>query len=1131
MLEGSNILPKTIIANNNIIIDGAVCLTNFHKNNTEILYPMLKEKLYTINNGINPQELKFDSNVKIKNKFVWTSAAYRGLEILLDLWPKILEKLPDATLDISSYHSFPNNEQETKMKVIIDNHDSISHLGKLNTEELYQLTSTAEYWLYTNTFAETSCITGMEMLMNEVICLYYPVAGLVDTIGDYGIKVERGNELETILNLSEERKTELRKNGKEYALTCSWENRAKEWNTLVGLDNLLYTVDNYNNYQSIKFFTYPSDKCIISKVISKNQIWEPHMHIIFEKYINKESIVLEGGCHIGTHTLKLALLGKQLLAFEPLNKSHAILYDNIKINNIDNVTLYSEGLSNDPGEAYFETTQINNPGGSALSNNPMGVAEYAKMINSSKYPVKLITIDSLELNKLDFIKLDVEGYEINVIEGAINTIKRCKPIITLESWNNHFGEVCLQHTKNTFKILLDNGYTMEHIEGPDFLFLPPVNLCNLDNKITDKNTQHSYLPLYDTLLSPIRDTANNILEVGIGDFTNHNGGSLLLWHNYFTKAIIYGIDILPVNRVLDEVVNNKSIKIYTEVDAYDKSFVLNNLQGKKFDFLIEDGPHTLDSQEKFIELYSPLLSENGILIIEDIQDINFLKNLKNKTPEYLKKYIKSYDLRNNKKRYDDIVFTIDKINIFPPIIIICYNNYKYVDNTIKQLLKINKYFLNYIQILNNCSTCIDTINYLQNVKCKVIYNTLNSGPWICDTNNVQLYNSLPDKFILTDPDLEFNENLPSNFIEILITLSDKYNCFKIGFALDISENDKFFSSEYYQDKNIFDWETQFWKNKILDADYNLYEATIDTTFCLINKNNLDGLHLRIANNFTAKHLPWYKDNKIYNIYENYLNNISSTTCSFDPNRMISNISKVIINYIDNKYLKIHKNDEFFFIENRVDNSNLNFWKGVYTNWEMDTFNIFDRFLCKNKIFIDIGGWIGTTCMYAARKSKYVYSIEADYYSFVDLSTNCKINCENNYTLINKAIYNIDDIEIKFGKNKFLNNSKINDSTSQIYDDNEIIDKYFVVKTITLQCIIDNYNIIPSEISLIKVDIEGSEEYILNDLYKIYTLYNTPLYISFHYEWWKDKNLNRFKFLTELHKHQIKTNPFCSILFN
>ena len=466
MLEGSNILPKTIIENNNDIIDGAVCLTNFHKNNTEILYPILKDKLDTINNGINPQDFKFDCNRKIKNKFSWTSCNDRGFDNLLIIWPKILEKIPDATLDICSYKEYPQKILDT-----IKLYNSITYHGKLNTEELYKLISTSEYWLFTNKNMETSCITGLEMLMSEVICLYYPVGGLVDTIGDYGIKVEGGNEIDTILNLSEERKTELRKNGKEYALTCSWENRAKEWSKLLGLQNLLYTVDNYDNQQSIKFLTYPPNKCIISELISKNQVWEPHMHRIFEKYINKESIVIEGGCHIGTHTLKLALLGKQVLSFEPLHKSNEILYNNIKINNIDNVTLYSEGLSNVPGEAYFETIQINNPGAAGLSNNPMGKPNmYNKYCG--KYPVKLITIDSLELNKLDFIKLDVEGYEINVIEGAINTIKRCKPIITLESWKNHFGEVCLQHTKNTFKILFDNGYSMQHIAGPDFLFLP-----------------------------------------------------------------------------------------------------------------------------------------------------------------------------------------------------------------------------------------------------------------------------------------------------------------------------------------------------------------------------------------------------------------------------------------------------------------------------------------------------------------------------------------------------------------------------------------------------------------------------------------------------------------------------------
>ena len=79
--------------------------------------------------------------------------------------------------------------------------------------------------------------------------------------------------------------------------------------------------------------------------------------------------------------------------------------------------------------------------------------------------------------------------------------------------------------------------------------------------------------------------------------------------------------------------------------------------------------------------------------------------------------------------------------------------------------------------------------------------------------------------------------------------------------------------------------------------------------------------------------------------------------------------------------------------------------------------------------------------------------------------------------------------------------------------------------------IDNNNINPSEISLIKVDIKGGEEFILNDLYYIHKKYSIPLYISFHYDWWKDKNLNRFDFLTESYKKSILNNPFISILFN
>jgi len=455
-----------------------------------------------------------------------------------------------------------------------------------------------------------------------------------------------------------------------------------------------------------------------------------------------------------------------------------------------------------------------------------------------------------------------------------------------------------------------------------------------------------------------------------------------------------------------------------------------------------------------------------------------------------------------------------------PIIIISYNNYKYVDNMLNQIIKISKDYYDNILILDNNSNCIDTINYLKTTNTKVIHRDNNLGPWISPLYNTDIYNNMPDKFIVTDPDLELNTNLPNNFIDILVNLSDKYQTNKIGFSLDISDYDKMYHNNYFDNKNIYDWEIQFWDNKIYDPDYELYNAQIDTTFCLINKNFINN-NIRIGKNFTAKHLPWYKNNKIYNIYDNYILNKKTT--------IISTTSQLVNYYIDYNYIKITKNNETFFIKNTKDDMNLFFWKDIYINWENETFDIFDKFFDKNKIFIDIGGWIGTTSMYGCRKSKHTYSIEADRESYNNMSSNLEINC-NNYTLINKAIFNINNITIKFGKNKFLNNSKMNDSTSQIYNDNDISDEYHLIQTITLQNIIEDYNINPIEISLIKVDIEGGEEYILDDLYNIHKEYKIPLYISFHYTWWKNQNLERFNFLTIDNLNNIKSNPFTSILF-
>jgi hypothetical protein len=121
----------------------------------------------------------------------------------------------------------------------------------------------------------------------------------------------------------------------------------------------------------------------------------------------------------------------------------------------------------------------------------------------------------------------------------------------------------------------------------------------VDNSRTDKNTNHSYLPLYQKLLIGKKETAKNVLEVGIC-----LGGSIKLWSDFFTNADVYGLDIMHYNNVWEEIKNKENITLYTSIDAYSYTFFKNNFVNKnmKFDIMLDDGPHTLESMKNFINL-------------------------------------------------------------------------------------------------------------------------------------------------------------------------------------------------------------------------------------------------------------------------------------------------------------------------------------------------------------------------------------------------------------------------------------------------------------------------------------------------------------------------------------------------
>jgi FkbM family methyltransferase len=244
-------------------------------------------------------------------------------------------------------------------------------------------------------------------------------------------------------------------------------------NTFIGkyeLNPIEFVIHNYHDNTPATFTGY--EHCHVSYELFQGNIWEEYLHKVFEKYVTKDSVVLDIGAHIGAHTVKLSKLAGTVYAFEPLKQSNELLRKNLLKNNCHNVVVYKSAVSNMVGVGGFEWVYEESVGAAGLSNNPMGRPGYPgyTVDDSDIYEVQLVTIDSMMLDRLDFIKLDVEGYEELVIGGAIETIKKYKPVIALECWADHYGQVDVEFTKTKFKMLLDIGYDIEHIQGPDFIF-------------------------------------------------------------------------------------------------------------------------------------------------------------------------------------------------------------------------------------------------------------------------------------------------------------------------------------------------------------------------------------------------------------------------------------------------------------------------------------------------------------------------------------------------------------------------------------------------------------------------------------------------------------------------------------
>ncbi|MGW9029584.1 FkbM family methyltransferase [Streptomyces sp. NPDC055722] len=175
--------------------------------------------------------------------------------------------------------------------------------------------------------------------------------------------------------------------------------------------------------------------CVNDDAVALDTVWngkfgyEPGSLATWSRLAAKSTTIADVGAHVGYFSMIAALANPKakVHAFEPVDMVHARLAVNVRSNNVQNVKRYQAGVSSEPGWADISVRFSANL---LSTGSPL---EHAAADAEMKR-IKLVTLDEVFADtKLDLIKIDVEGHEMSVLQGARQVLKRDRPAVMLEA--------------------------------------------------------------------------------------------------------------------------------------------------------------------------------------------------------------------------------------------------------------------------------------------------------------------------------------------------------------------------------------------------------------------------------------------------------------------------------------------------------------------------------------------------------------------------------------------------------------------------------------------------------------------------------------------------------------------------
>ncbi len=143
--------------------------------------------------------------------------------------------------------------------------------------------------------------------------------------------------------------------------------------------------------------------------------------------MNRRRVALDIGANNGVTTSILSKLFREVHAFEP----HPLMADDLSKAALNNVTVHPLAASSGAGEAELVipiASGVTMTGWGSLTGSLLAQFEHFQRIK-----VATASIDSFNLADVDYIKIDVEGHELDVLKGAQDTLRRCHPWLVVEA--------------------------------------------------------------------------------------------------------------------------------------------------------------------------------------------------------------------------------------------------------------------------------------------------------------------------------------------------------------------------------------------------------------------------------------------------------------------------------------------------------------------------------------------------------------------------------------------------------------------------------------------------------------------------------------------------------------------------